>query len=214
MKLTQAQKRFHPYTTVTGIAELLATEKDCQHALWQRTHYQFEKKPSTYDPSEHEEKLIQRAVQLQNEGFTVYVENQNSFKYKGQMFDVCVAGRPDIIAIKDDWAVVEDIKTGKRKDSHKMQVLLYMSMLPFAPETKSMFKGHIPHGRLVYLDGILDIPKWYVNEQFRQRLQQLIAMLCNSQPPNPKPSDWECRYCKVPSACCSVKMSRGTDLFA
>ncbi|MEG4030026.1 MULTISPECIES: PD-(D/E)XK nuclease family protein [unclassified Microcoleus] len=214
MKLVQAQKRFNPYATVTAIAEVLATEKDCLHALWQRTHYQFEKQPSTYAPSEHEEKLIQRAFQLQTEGFTVYVENQNSFKYKGQIFDICVAGRPDIIAIKDDWAVVEDIKTGKRKDSHKMQVLLYMSMLPFAPETKDMFKGHIPHGRLVYRDGILDIPKWCVNEQFRQRLQQLIAMLCNSQPPNPKPSDWECRYCKVPSGYCSVKMSRGTDLFA
>ena len=44
---TQAQKRFNPYATVTGIAELLATEKDCLNALWQRTHYQFEKQPST-----------------------------------------------------------------------------------------------------------------------------------------------------------------------
>lgn len=43
-----------------------------------RAHHQFEKQPSTFDPSEHEEMLIQRALQLQNEGFTVYVENQNS----------------------------------------------------------------------------------------------------------------------------------------
>ena len=212
--LNKPQKRFNLYATVTWLAELLANEKDCQYALWQRTHYQFEKQPSTYDRSEHDEMLIKRALQLQNEGFTVYVENQNSFKYRGQIFDICVSGRPDIIAIKDNWAVVEDIKTGKRKDSHKMQVLLYMSMLPFAPETQHLFKGHIPHGRLVYRDGILDFPKWFVNDKFRQRLQQLIAMLCNSQAPKSKPSDWECRYCPIPSTCCSAKLDRRTDLCA
>jgi PD-(D/E)XK nuclease superfamily len=211
---TQVQKRFSLYTTVASLAEPLANEKDCQYALWQRTHYQFEKQPSTYDHSEHEEMLIKRAIQLQDEGFTVYVENQNSFKYRGQIFDICVAGRPDIIAIKDNWAVVEDIKTGKRKDSHKMQVLLYMSMLPFAPETQHLFKGHIPHGRLVYRDGILDFPKWSVDREFRQRLQQLIAMLCNYQPPNSKPSNWECRYCQIPSAYCSAKLDRKSDLCA
>ncbi|MGE5660354.1 MAG: PD-(D/E)XK nuclease family protein [Actinomycetota bacterium] len=168
--------------------------------------YQFAKQPSTYDPSEHDEMVIKRALQLQNEGFTVYVENQNSFKYQGQYFDICVAGRPDIIAIKDNWAVVEDIKTGKPKDSHKMQVLLYLSMLPFSPETKHLFKGYIPHGRLVYRNQIVDFPKWSVNQQFRQRLQNLIAILCHSQPPNPTPSHWECRYCPVPSAYCSAKM--------
>ncbi len=211
---TQAQKRQNLYATVTGLAQLLANEKDCPHALWKTTHHQFKKQPSTFDPSEHDEKLIERALQLHNEDFTVYVENQNSFKYQGHTFDICVAGRPDIIAIKDDWAVVEDIKTGKPKDSHQMQILLYMSMLPFAPDTQHLFKGHIPHGRLVYSDHILDIPKWSVNQQFRQRLQQLISMLCNSQPPNPKPSDWECRYCKVPSAYCSAKIGRGSDLSA
>lgn len=146
---TQAQKRQNLHVTVTGLAQLLANEKDCSHALWKITHHQFKKQPSNFDPSEHDERLVQRALQLQNEDFTVYVENQNSFKYQGQTFDICVGGRPDIIAIKDDWAIVEDIKTGKPKDSHKMQMLLYMSMLPFAPETKHLFKGHIPHGRLV-----------------------------------------------------------------
>jgi hypothetical protein len=206
--VNKTQKRFGLYATVTWLAQVLANEKHCQQALWQLTHYQFPKQPSNYDPSEHEDMLIQRALHLQNEGFTVYIENQNAFKYQGQKFNLCVAGRPDIIAIKDDWAVVEDVKTGKAKDSHTMQVLLYMSMLPFAPETKSLFKGHIPHGRLVYRDRIIDLPKWSVNQQFRQRLQNLIAMLCNSQQPQATPSYWECRYCKVPAANCSAKMNQ------
>lgn len=206
--VNKTQKRFNRYTTVTWLAQALANEKHCQQALWQLTHYQFPQQPSTYDPSEHDDMLIQRALHLQNQGFTVYIEDQNAFKYQGEKFNICVAGRPDIIAIKDDWAVVEDVKTGKAKDSHIMQVLLYMSMLPFAPETQSLFKGHIPHGRLVYGDRTIDLPKWSVNQQFRQRLQNLIAMLCNSQPPQANPSYWECRYCKVPAANCSAKMDQ------
>jgi hypothetical protein len=55
--------------------------------------------------------VIQRASQLQAEGFTVYVEYANSLKVNGKIFDICVAGRPDIVAIKDNWVVVEDCKT-------------------------------------------------------------------------------------------------------
>ena len=208
---TQAQKRFKPYATVTWLSEILANEKECEYSLWQRTHHQFESKPSTYDPSEHDEMVIKRAEKLQNEGFTVSVENQNSFKYKSPNFDICVAGRPDIIPIKNDWAVVEDIKAGKPRNSHIMQVLLYMAILPFAPETQHLFNGHIPHGRLVYRDQILELPKWYVDQKFRQRLWQLMAMLCNSQPPNPKPSQWECRYCKIPFANCPAKLNQGEN---
>lgn len=35
---TQSQKRLNRYTTVTLLSELLANEKDCVNALWQRTH--------------------------------------------------------------------------------------------------------------------------------------------------------------------------------
>ena len=80
--------------------------------------------------------------------------SERSTLYQGQTFDICVADRPDIIAIKDDWAVVEDIKTGKLKHSHQMQMLLYLSMLPFAPETNHFFKRHIPQGCLVYRDRV------------------------------------------------------------
>ncbi len=85
-------------------------------------------------------------------------------------------------------------------------------MLPFAPETNHLFKGYIPQGRLVDHDRVLDIPKWRVNDQFRARLQHLIAMLCHSQPPQPKPSDGECRDCKVPSPYCWAKMGKVTGL--
>jgi hypothetical protein len=146
--------------------------------------------------------VIQRASQLQAEGFTVYVEYANSLKVNGKIYDICVAGRPDIVAIKDGWVVVEDCKTGKRRDSHRFQVLLYMLLLPLAPETKDYCQGQIPHGRLVYPDGIVEIPAWSVDRPFKQRLRQTIATICSATPPNPTPSNWECCYCNIPATHC------------
>jgi CRISPR/Cas system-associated exonuclease Cas4 (RecB family) len=197
-----AKKRFKPYAWVTWLASLLAKEKLCKYAVWLPTQYQFEKPPSNYDPSEHDEMVIQRASQLQAEGFTVYVEYANSLKVNGKIYDICVAGRPDIVAIKDSWVVVEDCKTGKRRDSHRFQVLLYMLLLPLAPETKHHCKGHTPHGRVVYPDGTVEIPAWAVDRQFKQHLRQTIATICSTTPPNQTLSNWECRYCNIPATHC------------
>jgi CRISPR/Cas system-associated exonuclease Cas4 (RecB family) len=197
-----AKKRFKFYARVEQLSKLLAKEKLCNFSVWLPTQYQFEKPPSKYDPSEHDEIVIQRASQLQAEGFTVYVEYANSLKVNGKIFDICVASRPDIVAIKDSWVVVEDCKTGKRRDSHRFQVLLYMLLLPLAPETKEYCQGQIPHGRLVYPDGTVEIPAWAVDRQFKQHLRQTIATICSTTPPNPTPSNWECRYCNIPATHC------------
>lgn len=202
------KKRFKFYARVEQLSKLLAQEKQCNFSVWLPTQYQFEKAPSHYDSSEHDEMVIQRASQLQAEGFTVYVEYANSLKVNGKLFDICVAGRPDIVAIKDGWVVVEDCKTGKCRDSHRFQVLLYMLLLPLAPETKEYCQGQIPHGRLVYPDGTVEIPAWAVDHQFKQLLRQTIATICSTTPPNPTPSPWECRYCNIADAYCSARSDR------
>lgn len=209
-----AQKRSQAYLWVTWLAELLAGEKRCSFSVWKRTHYQLPKPPSSYDSSQHDEMVIQRAAQLQAEGFIVYVEYANAFKFKGKIFDICVAGRPDIVAIKDGWVVVEDIKTGRRKDSHKLQVLLYMLLLPFAPETQQYCNGQTPHGRLIYPDRTVEIPASSVDRPFKERLRQSIAAIASPTPPNPNPTSWECRYCKVPGAYCPSKLSVNGDFAA
>lgn len=200
-----AKKRFKSYARVEQISKLLAKEKMCNFSVWLPTQYQFKKAASNYDISEHNEMVIKRASQLQAEGFTVYVENANSFKVEGKIFEICVAGRPDIVATKNDWVLVEDCKTGKRRDSHRFQVLLYMLLLPLAPETKHHCQGHTPHGRLVYPDGIVEISAWAVDRQFKQLLRQTIATICSATPPNPTPSNWECRYCNIPAAHCMAR---------
>lgn len=206
------KKRSHAYAWVTWLAELLAHEKHCKYAVSFRSQYQLKTPPSTYDPSEHDRLLIDRANQLKAEGLTVYLEYENSFTVHGQTFDICVAGRPDIVAEKNGWFVVEDIKTGRQKLSHEMQVLLYMLLLPLAPETKHRFQGQIPHGRLIYPDKILEVPQIKINPTFKQGLRQVIGQISPPKLAQPTPSHWECRYCKVPHSYCPVSMM-GSDNF-
>lgn len=199
--------RTKQFIWVTWLAKLLAEEKKCIYSIQQLTNYQFPKQANNYDSSEHDEKVFQRAINLTEQGFTVYVEQQNSFKVNGKTYDVCVSGRPDIIAVKDDWVIVEDIKTGKRRNSHKMQVLLYMLLLPLASETQDICQKQIPHGRLIYADGVVDIPTWQVDDKFRKRLREAIAIISSSKSLKPKPSPWECRYCSLSHANCQAKMA-------
>ena len=211
------KKRFYPYLWVTRLAALLANEKSCKYAVSLLAKYQFDKHSSNYDSSEHDEMVIQRAAQLQAEGFTVYVENANSFKVNGQKFDICIAGRPDIVAIKDGWTVVEDCKSGKPKDSHRMQVLLYMLLLPAAKETKEFCQnGKIPHGRLIYKHTTKEIPAYAVDQEFKNRLHNLIAAICDIIPPKPNASIDECRYCSIPKSHCPshISMSSNRDFVA
>jgi len=209
-----AQKRSKPYAWVTWLAKLMAGEKQCQYAVWRLSQYQFDKLPSSFDASKHDQMVIKRASQLEAEGFTVYVEDANSLKVNGQKFDICIAGKPDIVAIKDGWVVVEDCKSGKRLDSHRFQVLLYMLLLPLAPETKHLCQGQTPHGRLVYRDGIVEIPHWTVDSQFKQLLHQTIATIVSSTPPSQTSSTWECRYCNIPDAYCSARIEPGSETAA
>lgn len=207
-------KRFNFYLWVTRLAELLADEKQCHYAVALNTQYYFEKQPSSYDPSEHEDMVIKRALQLQSEGWTVYAENQNSFKYKGQFFPITVAGRPDLVATKGKRVIVEDCKTGKRKDSHRMQLLIYMLLLPASPETQELYQGKIPEGRLIYREGVVEISPWDVDKKFKNRLWEILDIICNSTLPKATPNKEECRYCTIPSTFCSARMGSDADFAA
>ncbi|MBE9143804.1 hypothetical protein IQ236_11265 [Planktothrix mougeotii LEGE 06226] len=88
-----------------------------------------------------------------------------------------------------------------------MQLLIYMCLLPFAPETKALYQGKIPHGRLIYKDGIIEISPDEVNAEFKQKLRTVIATLCNPTLPKPTPNQWECRYCPIPHSQCPAHSS-------
>ncbi len=58
----------------------------------------------------------------------VYAEKQNSFALKGA--SGTLGGRPDLIARLGDSGTIIDVKTGKERPSHVVQVMLYMYAVP------------------------------------------------------------------------------------
>ncbi len=55
--------------------------------------------------------------------YTVYVENQNSFRLRGRY--ATLAGKPDLIAVKNSDVVIIDAKTDRASPHHAVRIMLY-----------------------------------------------------------------------------------------
>ena len=61
------------------------------------------------------------------------IEGQNSFQLRGS--SATLAGKPALIAQRDDDAVVVDVKTGHESASHVVQVMIYLYAIPQSNRT-------------------------------------------------------------------------------
>ena len=202
------QPRNHPYIWATWLARLLAGEAHCEWAGWFRAHYQgWTKPPSDFDSSQwmlnHTALVNQARESREKLGYTVYTENQNSFRLRGAT--ATLAGKPDLIAVKGGDAVIIDAKTGRPSPNHSIQVLTYMYAVPRAlPEYRDMeFRGHI-----IYPDGNVQIPVSGLDQQFIDRMGALIRRLAEETPARKVPSASECRFCDITSADCPERVEQ------
>jgi PD-(D/E)XK nuclease superfamily len=124
--------RGEPYVWVSWLAKLLAGEAHCQWALWFRAHHRYDKVPSDLDAAgwcvRHAALVGETEQALREEGWKVWVEDQNKFTIRGRT--ATLAGKPDLVAIKGEVVRVIDCKTGSRKGSDFLQVLIYLLLLP------------------------------------------------------------------------------------
>ena len=141
---------------------------------------------------------------LEELGYTVYVEYQNSFRLRGQQ--ATLAGKPDLIAFNDAHAVIIDAKTGKPSPSHTAQVLIYQYAVPRA---LTQYNGIEFTGQLVYPDTRVSVPDSSTGGEFVRNLGALIRRLANDTPPRRVPSYDECRFCDITSADCPEHADEG-----
>ncbi|MBD2105317.1 PD-(D/E)XK nuclease family protein [Leptolyngbya sp. FACHB-261] len=202
-----ASRRVTPYIWVTWLSKLMVDENQCEWASWFRAHYKYEKTPSGFDAvkwnSAHNELVNRRVKELEAEGFTVYVEDDNRFEILGRDGITKVAGKADIVAIKGDQAIVEDCKTGKPRSSDHMQVLIYMLLLPLGARH---CQGLKLEGRIVYLDSVENILASSV-DSFRGTFRRTVETVSNSRPARKVPSLRECRFCDVSKKYCSERVN-------
>ena len=132
---------------------------------------------------------------------TVLVEDQNAFRLRGQL--ATIAGKPDLVALNGKSAVIEDVKTGRPRTSHNVQLMLCMYAMPRAfPEYRDM----VFEGTVVYQDHEVCIPAEAVTPEFIDDVSSLIRRLSADEPPRRVPSYQECRYCDITEQDCPERV--------
>ena len=198
--------REHPYFWATWLAKLLAGQDQCEWAGWFRAHYQdWAKPPSDFDNAQwmldHTALLNRERESRESLGYTVYVENQNSFRLRGRQ--ATLAGKPDLIAVKNPDAVIIDAKTGRPSPHNAVQVMIYQYAVPLA---LAQYKGIEFSGQVVYPDSNVSIPASRTDSEFVRNLGALIRRLANDAPARRVPSLAECRFCDITSADCPERV--------
>jgi len=135
----KARKRTNPYVYVTWLAKLMGGQDQCRWKYWFKANFQFKKPQDSPEKqafldgylAKHSSLVNRRALDLEDEGYKVYVEGENSFTMAGST-GITVGGRPDIIAVRDEEVLVVDCKSGEEKPSDKLQTLIYMYLVPFS----------------------------------------------------------------------------------
>ena len=141
----------------------------------------------------------------EEQGYTVFTENQNSFTLRGKQ--AALGGKPDLIALMGDSGTIIDVKTGRPSPSHGVQVMLYMYAVPRA---MGQYPGVSFDGVIVYTDHQVDIPATAVDETFIRNLSALVLRLSAPEPTRRVPSPRECGFCDISLEDCPERVSEDT----
>ena len=172
-----------PYIWATWLPRLLTGENSCEWAVWFKAHYQdWTRTPSEFNQAEwmlnRTSLLNEQKTQWEARGQDVYVESQNSFRLRGQ--SATLAGRPDLIVVRNDDALVIDIKAGQQQRSHYVQIMIYMYALPRA---LPQYQHAKLAGEIVYPTLTVRVPRGSLHTQFIKDLGALIRRLAADKPP-------------------------------
>lgn len=232
------KEREKPFVWPSWISKLVAGECQCEWAYWFKSHFMYDKKPSDFNlhrwSINHNQLVHSRRDALEKLGFTVTIEDQNSFKMIVQIpvgedfresilhIDVVISGKADLVALGKEedprhegdclWTyLVEDCKTGNPKTSDHVQVILYMLFLPLAVQR---YKDAEFSGCIVYKAGVpnVDIPSEAAtkDEELKKIIWDTIKRIAGNEVNCCKvPSMNECRRCDITCADCSERIENG-----
>ena len=165
-----ATPRELPYIWPNWLPSLMTVENSCEWAVRFKAHYnKWARVPSNFN---HAEWMLNPTALLNKRragwevgGFNVDIEGRNSFHLRGR--SATLAGKPDLVARRDDEAVIIDAKTGQESASHIVQVMIYLYAIPKALERYQNLKLS---GQVTYQDHTVRIPAEAVDGQSVQTL--------------------------------------------
>lgn len=185
-----------PYIYVTWLAKLLGGQQ-CLWSAWFKAHFKYDKhEEQAMDlvkwNRDHNALMARRRKRLEVEGWTVSVEEQNAFRLEGK--SAIVAGKPDLVAVKDGQVLVVDGKTGRQRESDIWQVLFYLYALPKSrPDLVGALVGEVEYRNG---DAITVTPDELAGERM-EAIVDLIQIVAADTPPKRVPSRPECKVCNI-----------------
>ena len=188
-------RREHPYIWATWLPRLLIGENSCEWTVWFKAHHQnWTRVPSDFNQAEwmlnHTALLNDQKSQWEARGDDVRVEAQNAFRLQGRT--ATLAGKPDIIVVRDDHALIIDVKAGREQPSHTVQMMIYMYALPRA---LPQYREAKLSGEVVYPTQTVKVPRGGLDQSFIRRLVALIQRVAAPEPPPTTASASECQVC-------------------
>ena len=164
--------------------------------------------PSDFDLADwqrqHTALLARTTEWWEDHGAKVRLEQQNAFRLRGET--AVLAGRPDLVAIRNERIDVIDVKTGEPRPWHYQQMLLYMYALRISLDVP--FGVHLA-GEIVYPDKTVNVRPGAVHQGFVRDLGDLIRRLASDRPARKVPSGPECRFCDIGLEDCPDRVYAG-----
>lgn len=198
-----AEARDGPFISPTWLTKLITGEASCLWSLWFRARHEFDQLDSGFDlkswTRDHDELVGWRAKKLREAGHRPRVEH--AFKVEGRT--ATIRGKADISYESDETLWLEECKTGKRRDSDHVQVLIYIWL--------AELRGYSVAGaRIIYRDAIEDVDKARLPE-IREAALKLIKLATETAAPPRRPAVSECRSCNIGQYYCDERLSSGED---
>lgn len=190
------------YLHPSWLAKALSGDRQCLFSLHIQANYQIPKQANGFDAAayklQHQSALTRYVQELREDDFTVYTEDENSFRYTAKTGAV-MSATPDIVAIRDDVVLVPDIKTGKElRASDIAQVKLYMALIP---SVGLHGVQQVPVGQLVHQGEVSEILPDVITPEFKQEVGTLVRLMSSSDMQSVTPSVRECRWCPIKDIC-------------
>ena len=208
-----AVKRNFPYVWVTWASKLMSGEDFCEWAHWFKSNHEgntYDKVQSDFDAARwqllHTELVNKTRNEYEATGYKVSVQHQNLLKLKGK--SAVLGGIPDLLAVRDEHAVVMDVKTGQPSPTHIIQVMIYMYAVS---KTNAITITSRVSGKVVYEDHEVEIPAQAIDKEFIGRLAEVILALSKIDPPFKTPSIRECGFCNITANDCSERITQASD---
>lgn len=192
-----------PWAFVTWLTPFLAGTRHCQFAPWFASRFKMQKPERGADlirwTAEHGAMVRERAEYWRHSPFQAEptLEDQNAFRWHGKT--VILAGKPDLVISK--FKTIEDVKTGKRRDEHWFQAMIYLLAWPKA------IGQQMERASLIYREGPPVHVQWSdINESNSGLVFSLLRLVGGEIPPPKVPSARECARCDVRKEDCPERI--------